>query len=82
MLIKLGRDMPRVLVLTVIIVSEKTKNVSQATNRRFRAYKVLDVKKNYEIRNLSEISHNICANVDLLRGHFELKNYNIHILDK
>ena len=27
-------------------------------------------KNNYEIRNLHEILHNICANVNLLHGHF------------
>ena len=29
-------------------------------------------KNNYEIRNLREILHNICANVKMLHGHFKL----------
>ena len=29
-------------------------------------------KNNYEIRNLHEILHNICANVKMLHGHFNL----------
>lgn len=41
MLIKLGRDMPRVLVLTVIMVSEKTKNVSKDEKKDLK----LTVKK-------------------------------------
>ena len=28
-------------------------------------------KNNYEIRNLREILHNICANVKMLHGHFK-----------
>ena len=30
-------------------------------------------KNNYEIRNLREILHNICANVKMLHGHFKKK---------
>ena len=29
-------------------------------------------KNNYEIRNLREILHNICANVKMLHGHFKV----------
>ena len=31
------------------------------------------LKNNYEIRNLREILHNICANVKMLHGHFKQK---------